>query len=253
MDINCYYTVEEIVELNPYNLNWNMIDRTRGLSEEFIRKYESELYWEHLIFSQKLSNSQKLSKKFIIEFRNKVYIDKIKSNSANIEISKNLDDNSNNDPLILYIPKYDNVIKDKNHVLSLNNNDNHDSDIKYNNDINIEYNKITNLYQSSRYQKLSEEFQDNVDWENISIYQRLSEDSIREFQDKVDWDYISMYQKLSEDFIHEFQDNVNWDIISRYQILSEDFIKEFNYIDNTYYIVSKKERKRIINDMMNMC
>jgi hypothetical protein len=44
----------------------------------------------------------------------------------------------------------------------------------------------------------------------------LSEKFIREFQDKVDWEFISRYQKLSEDFIREFKVKVEWNFISRY-------------------------------------
>ena len=55
----------------------------------------------------------------------------------------------------------------------------------------------------------------------------LPEDFIREFQDRVDWDCISIYQKLSENFIREFQDKVNWSWISKYQKFSEDFLREF--------------------------
>jgi len=72
-----------------------------------------------------------------------------------------------------------------------------------------------------------EEFQDKVDWNWISIYQKLSEEFIREFQEKVDWSLISLYQKLSESFIREFEDMVNWSRISTYQKLSENLIQEF--------------------------
>ena len=48
-----------------------------------------------------------------------------------------------------------------------------------------------------------------MDWENISAYQKLSEDFISEFKDKVDWYDISRYQKLSKGFIQEFKDYVN--------------------------------------------
>ena len=82
----------------------------------------------------------------------------------------------------------------------------------------------------SIYQKLSENFireiQDRVVWRCISIYQKLSEDFMREFQDRVDWYFISIYQKLSEDFMREFQDRVDWYFISIYQKLSENFIRE---------------------------
>ena len=55
----------------------------------------------------------------------------------------------------------------------------------------------------------------------------LNEKQKEEFQDKVNWDWISKYQKLSEKFIREFQDKVNWYDISKYQKLSDEFIREF--------------------------
>ena len=73
------------------------------------------------------------------------------------------------------------------------------------------------------------EFQDKVNWGNISRNQKLSEDFIREFQDKVVWFNISSNQKLSEDFIREFQDKVYWYNIFRNQKLSEDFIRKFSH------------------------
>ena len=82
----------------------------------------------------------------------------------------------------------------------------------------------------SIHQKLSEEFIkenfDKVNWDYISIHQKLSEEFIKENFDKVNWDFISQYQKLSEEFIKENSDKVNWDFISQYQKLSEEFIKE---------------------------
>jgi len=72
-----------------------------------------------------------------------------------------------------------------------------------------------------------EEFKDEVIWNEISSYQKLSENFIREFKYCVDWDYISEYQKLSENFIIEFQNNVNFSLISYSQKLSENFIREF--------------------------
>jgi len=70
-------------------------------------------------------------------------------------------------------------------------------------------------------------FTDQLDWWDISAYQKLSEDFIREFQDKVDWWAISRSQKLSETFIREFQDKMDWERISTFQKLSEEFIREF--------------------------
>ena len=83
----------------------------------------------------------------------------------------------------------------------------------------------------SVYKKLTEdfirEFKNNVDWSFISINQTLSEDFIREFKYNINWEYISQYQKLSEDFIREFSDKVDWTYISKYQKLSEDFMDKF--------------------------
>jgi hypothetical protein len=70
---------------------------------------------------------------------------------------------------------------------------------------------------------------DKVDWEWISIHQKLSEGFIREFKNKVNWWDISKFQKHSENFIREFKDKVYWGRISAYQKLSENFIREFKY------------------------
>jgi len=69
------------------------------------------------------------------------------------------------------------------------------------------------LKQNEKY--IVKEFQDKVDWYNISHYQKLSESFIREFQDKVDWSRISIHQILSESFIREFQDKVEWELINK--------------------------------------
>ncbi|HNW67062.1 MAG TPA: hypothetical protein PKO10_07670, partial [Aliarcobacter cryaerophilus] len=83
-----------------------------------------------------------------------------------------------------------------------------------------------------------------VNWHNISIYQKLSEEFIKEFSDKVNWYNISIYQKLSEEFIKEFSDKVNWYYISEYQKLSESFIKEYNLtIPKDNWLYKTKEDK----------
>jgi hypothetical protein len=82
----------------------------------------------------------------------------------------------------------------------------------------------------SQFQKLSEEFmreyKDLINWYSISVYQNLSESFMREFKDLFNWYSISVYQKLSEDFMREFKDLVYWTYISKYQKLSESFIIE---------------------------
>jgi 1,2-phenylacetyl-CoA epoxidase catalytic subunit len=71
------------------------------------------------------------------------------------------------------------------------------------------------------------EFQNKINWQMISQYQKLSEGFIREFQDKLNWFWISMRQVLSESFIREFQEKLWWGIIPMSQELSEDFKDEF--------------------------
>ena len=69
--------------------------------------------------------------------------------------------------------------------------------------------------------------------------------SVREFKNKVDWESISINQKLSENFIREFKNKVNWEFISKYQKLSENFIREFNLkIDKDNWLYKDTEFKK---------
>lgn len=94
-----------------------------------------------------------------------------------------------------------------------------------------EFQNKVNWWDISRFQYMSEDFISNyrnyIDWNNICTYQKLSESFIRKFYDKVNWNYICKYQKLSEDFIREFQDKVDWYKIVIYQKLNKEFIYEF--------------------------
>ena len=105
----------------------------------------------------------------------------------------------------------------------------------------------------SKYQKLSEDFirdfRNEVNWGYISQYQQLSEDFIREFSHRVNWRCISYIQKLSEEFIREFQDNIDWFSISKYQKLSEDFIREFaDKVDWGYISAHQKLSESFIRE-----
>ena len=74
-----------------------------------------------------------------------------------------------------------------------------------------------------------EKYQDKLDWDSISKYQKLSEEFIKKHQDDVNWDYISIHQKLSEDFIEEFKDKLIFELIFKFQNLSDKFIEENYY------------------------
>ena len=92
-----------------------------------------------------------------------------------------------------------------------------------------------------------------VDWNYISIYQKLSEDFIVEFKNKVNWHLISNHQILSESFIKEFRDKVDWICISKYQSLSEDFIKEFkDKVDFKLILNSYKFNKSELKEIENI-
>ena len=51
-----------------------------------------------------------------------------------------------------------------------------------------------------------------------------------QINNNVDWEYISYFYKLSENFIKKFQNNVDWDNISYVQKLSITFKEKFNIL-----------------------
>ena len=75
--------------------------------------------------------------------------------------------------------------------------------------------------------EIIEEFQNNVDWDHVVNWFRVSEAFIEKFQDKVNWNDISYNQKLSESFIRKFYHKINLKVIlDRQFYLSEDFINK---------------------------
>ena len=93
-----------------------------------------------------------------------------------------------------------------------------------------EYENCNTWYDLSRMllpENFIEKHSDEIDWENISSYQKLSQKFIGKHADNVDWLEICIYQKLSEGFIEKYADKVNWICISIYQKLSENFIRKY--------------------------
>jgi len=96
---------------------------------------------------------------------------------------------------------------------------------------------------------LNIENEDEIDFKELNIRNKLSEDFIRKFQDKFNFEYVGMYQELSEDFIREFKDLFEWVDICMYQTLSEDFIREFkDYIDWHYISTKQKLSEAFIRE-----
>ena len=58
-------------------------------------------------------------------------------------------------------------------------------------------NEVLDLIKKLNLNCTIKEFEDKVDWEWVSIHQKLSGSFIKEYKDKVDWYGISFYQKLS--------------------------------------------------------
>jgi hypothetical protein len=78
----------------------------------------------------------------------------------------------------------------------------------------------------------------------------LIEEFIEKYSDKVNWNCVSMYQKLSEKFIEKHSDKVNWHYSSRYQKLSIEFMEKFpnkfskNHLSHTIYYDETERRNK---------
>jgi len=73
-----------------------------------------------------------------------------------------------------------------------------------------------------KFSKLSEEM---IEW--LCEYTSLAGSKSKSYRkNKVDWDYISIHQKLSEEFIEKHHKEVNWRFIYQFQDVSEDFKKK---------------------------
>jgi hypothetical protein len=86
-------------------------------------------------------------------------------------------------------------------------------------------------------------FQEKLDWDYISAFHFPSvplRDFFIEFKYKLNWNNVCIIKKLSEDIIREFQNDVNWERISQYQNMSEEFIKEFSHKINFNKLLNNK-------------
>jgi hypothetical protein len=202
---------------------WGIISGYQRLSERFIIDFKDKLDWKCI------SSFQVLSDKFIEEFKDKIdwaYLSINNSLSENIirkypdKIDWNYNDLYSNKP-VSFFQEFKDYINWSSVIVYKN----HDEEFL------CEFIEYIDFNIASGCAKLSESFirnfQNKVHWANISHYQKLSEDFIREFKDKVDWCLISNSQKISDDFIEEFIDKVDW-----WQLLctprSTEFYKRFN-------------------------
>lgn len=74
-------------------------------------------------------------------------------------------------------------------------------------------------------ENLKEKHKDELVWNFISHYKKLSEDFIDKHKEQVNWHNISAYQKLSEAFIIKYIDKINFRALTdnKQIILTEEF------------------------------
>ena len=109
-------------------------------------------------------------------------------------------------------------------------------------EVEIELNKILKEYECFDIEDL--------DWEGMGYCIDFSEDFIKEFQDRMNWRDISRFQKFSENFIKEFKDKLDWYWIAHCQDLSEDFIYDFRgRLDIDYLIEHNKIAKERLSEL----
>jgi hypothetical protein len=220
------FTVYELPKdnLNNYNVSCELGSGTEWCTSTG----NTNTYYDNYIKKDSLFIFIKGNEKYQFHYESESFMDKndnsmIKNDKLNVNLLFNLFEFINNK-----YPKYIIPFKIKAKANKLINDD-------YINATEKEWDEI------SRYQKISEEFikkhKDKLNWYNISMYQKLSESFITEFKDLVHWTNISIYQNLSESFIRKYKDLVSWTHISQYQKLSEEFISEHKKIINWYNIL----------------
>lgn len=67
---------------------------------------------------------------------------------------------------------------------------------------------------------------EELDWENICVNKKMSENFIRVFQDYLNWADISYFTpKFSKEFMAEFKDKINWDSYFESHTVPEEVIR----------------------------
>ena len=240
---------------NPKNITskeWNIISYHKNLilSEKFIWEFKSKLNWMGIL------SMQKLSKNFLRTYIEHYYLNNLNDETTikiwdTISIYQNIDIEFIN----LYYKNLNWYLLSKFQVFSYDILSKYKELIKWN---YLEYNKydldiveyfidFINWKKLCYDKKLSEEFiiknYNKVDWENIGIYQKLSEDFIKlyaielEFncydnniiirKNLLDLNIALRYQKLSCSFLNKYINKINFELISQYQELDTNFIIKY--------------------------
>ena len=101
------------------------------------------------------------------------------------------------------------------------------------------------------------EFKDRLNWEKISLYQKLSETFMISMKEYLDWTPIFKYVHLSKKLLLECKNYIDWDVfcnIGDKLLKDEDFIRELkdyiiweNILNNAYSDYFLEEHKEYIN------
>jgi len=86
----------------------------------------------------------------------------------------------------------------------------------------LEWSNICEKYDLTHY---IHRFEDKVDWENVSVFQKLSVEMLEKYIDRLDLDYAAKYQRMPEWFIEKYSPRLNWKFVSANQTMSIQFMK----------------------------
>lgn len=241
--------------VNKKNINWHDVSRSKGLSLNFIRKYQNKLNWTYI------SRYQLLPEDFIEEFQDKVNWNCI---STHQKLSEGFIEWYYDDINWHYISQYQ--------CLSI------EFIIKFKDYVN--WNRITRYQQSitdliEQYNLISETtcyplidiIKDKLDWDCISKYKTLNYNFIIKHHNYLNWNYVSfqefddhkiilsIHNKLridnkcilytrgiiDESFVDAHPDVVDWDLVSKYIQLSSKFINKYKNRVNWMYISTNQK------------
>lgn len=158
-------------------IDWYMLPIYQTITEDFIMEHQDYIDWGTLITHKKLSES------FIkenIHRMNWKYLSMSESITENIILENQ--DKVIWDNLQLKDPSETllNICKDK---------------INWN---NVTFTDLNNYNVYGEY----------IDWDNLAIRERLTEEFIIINKDKLNWKFISVYQQLSNEFIETYKDKI---------------------------------------------
>lgn len=79
-----------------------------------------------------------------------------------------------------------------------------------------------------KFEKFVTEHPDDVDWEYVSDFEGLDEETAEKFWDRIDWDIVSERDDLSVSFIEHFKYMLDWYSVSYSTPITTEFVNLFD-------------------------